>query len=344
MDAFFASVEQRDDPSLRGKPIAVGGNSIRGVVAAASYEARKFGVKSAMSSAKAAQLCPELIFVKSRFEAYKIVSSQIREIFLKYTSIIEPLSLDEAYLDISNLPVGYDSATAVAEKIREEIYGKTKLTASAGVSYNKFLAKMASDVNKPNGIFVITPKKALPFLAQLEIKKFYGIGKVTAAKFQKMGILYGSDLQKQSITTLEQHFGKSAKSYYNLCRGIDHREVKSSRERKSVGAERTFRHDVKSEEELFLQLEHISKMVSERCVKNNKKGRTVTLKVKYSDFKQITRRITDEEYKDDAQTIFEIVKSLSKEGFDFEKGIRLLGITVSNFQKKRELKQLSFNL
>ena len=218
MDAFFCSVEQRNNPELQGKPIAVGGSKQRGVVAAASYEARKFGVKSAMPSQTAAKLCPELIFVKPNFEDYKTVSTEIKSIFKRYTSLIEPLSLDEAFLDVSELPEGFKSATAVAEQIRQEIKTELNLTASAGVSYNKFLAKMASDQNKPDGIFIITPARSKAFLRQLKIKEFFGIGKVTAAKFQKMGILYGSDLLKMPLITLEQHFGKSAKGYYNLVR------------------------------------------------------------------------------------------------------------------------------
>lgn len=336
MDAFFASVEQRDNPELKGKPIAVGGGNLRGVVAAASYEARKFGVRSAMSSAKAAQLCPDLIFVKPRFDSYKKASVEIKKVFLKYTKTIEPLSLDEAYLDISILPKGFESATALAEQIRNDIFEATKLTASAGISYNKFLAKTASDVNKPNGQFVITPKKAKPFLGQLEIRKFYGIGKVTAAKFQKMGILYGSDLQKQKLTFLEQHFGKSAKAYYNLSRGIDFRPVKAHGERKSVGAERTFRHDIKTREDLIGQFEILSKTVSEKCNTSKKKGRTVTIKIKYSDFIQITRSYTNDEFKNDSTTIFEISKNLCEEAFDFDKGIRLIGVTVSNFEPKKK--------
>jgi len=335
MDAFFASVEQRDNPDLKGKPIAVGGSLQRGVVAAASYEARKFGVRSAMSSIKAATLCPDLIFVKPRFEAYKDVSNQIKNIFKNFTPIIEPLSLDEAYLDITNLPEGYDSASEVAERIRKDIFNTTQLTASAGVSYNKFLAKMASDVNKPNGIFIIPPQKALEFLGQLEIRKFYGIGKVTAQKFQKLGILYGADLQKFSLNTLEQHFGKNATYFYNLARGIDHREVKSSRIRKSIGAERTFSKDISDFEELKIELGKVAKIVSERCIKNNKKGRTITLKVKFHDFKQITRSFTDENFKNDVQQIHEKAFSLLEEiKNDLENGVRLLGISISNLEKK----------
>lgn len=346
MDAFFASVEQRDNPELQGKPIAVGGSRARGVVAAASYEARRFGVRSAMSSQKAAQLCPQLIFVKPRFEAYKEASNIIKLIFKKYTKLIEPLSLDEAYLDVTDLPLEFNSATELAEKIREDIFQETKLTASAGISFNKFLAKMSSDINKPNGQFVLTPSKAKDFLAQLEIRKFYGIGKVTAAKFQKMGILYGTDLQKQTLSFLEQQFGKSAKSYFNLSRGIDNRAVQPNSERKSIGAENTFINDIDNLEDLTQAMELIAKRVSERATKTNKKGRTVTIKVKYKDFSQITRSTTDENYKNDIASISKIAKDQLKKLENIEKGIRLLGISLSNFQndKKEENIQLKLNL
>ncbi len=344
MDAFFASVEQRDNPKLRGKPVAVGSGSIRGVVAAASYEARKYGVKSAMSSVKAVQLCPKLIFVKPQFESYKKVSVTIREIFQRYTKIIEPISLDEAYLDVSVLPIGFKSATTLAEKIRKDIFKETRLTASAGVSFNKFLAKTASDVNKPNGQFVITQSEAELFLSQLEIRKFYGVGKVTAIKFQKMGILYGSDLQKQKLSLLKQFFGNSAQTYFNICRGIDSRLVKANSERKSVGVEKTFRHDIKTEDDLIAEFHQLSQVVAERCVKNKKKGRTVTIKIKYSDFKQITRSFTDNIYKNDSESIFNISKKLCSEGFDLDKGIRLVGISIRKLQEKTPSVQLKIPL
>jgi DNA polymerase-4 len=341
MDAFFASVEQRDNPHLIGKPIAVGGSQYRGVVAAASYEARKYGVRSAMPSQRAVQLCPDLIFVKSRFERYKKVSSQINTIFKKYTNLVEPLSLDEAYLDITKLPIGFNSATEVAEKIRQDIFEATNLTASAGVSFNKFLAKMASDVNKPDGIFVLTPKKAQDFLCKLEIRKFYGIGKVTAYKFQKMGILYGSDLLRLSLSYLEQHFGKSAKSYYNLARGIDKRLVKVHRERKSIGAERTFSSDIDNLEDLLPHLTFIVKTVAERCQKIGKKGRTVTVKIKYSDFTQITRGVTTNDYKFSENKILSQTKKLLSNIDDFGRGVRLIGVTISNLENgKKNTKQL----
>ena len=344
MDAFFAAVEQRDKPHLQGKPIAVGGSQYRGVVAAASYEARRFGVRSAMPSQRAVQLCPNLVFVKSRFDVYKKVSSQINIIFKQYTNLVEPLSLDEAYLDITKLPTGFNSATEVAEKIRQDIFETTNLTASAGVSFNKFLAKMASDVNKPNGIFVLTPKKAREFLCNLEIRKFYGIGKVTAYKFQKMGVLYGSDLLRLSLSSLEQHFGKSAKSYYNLARGIDNRLVKVDRERKSIGAERTFSSNIDNAEDLLPHLKFIVKTVAERCKKIGKKGRTVTLKVKYGDFTQITRGTTSDECTFSENKILIQTKKLLSEIDDLERGIRLIGVTISNLgSEKKNTKQLKLD-
>jgi len=344
MDAFFASVEQRDNIELQGKPIAVGGNQYRGVVAAASYEARKFGVRSAMASQKAVQLCPNLIFVKSRFKVYQKISSQVKSIFKKYTNLIEPISLDEAYLDITNLPEGFHSATDVAQQIRKEIFETTKLTASAGVSFNKFLAKISSDVNKPNGIFVLTPTNAQNFLAKLEIRKFYGIGKVTASKFQKMGILYGSDLLRFSLTSLEQYFGKNGKRYYNLARGIDNRTVKPHRERKSIGAERTFSSDIDNAEDLLPHINSIAKTVAKRCQENGKKGRTITLKIKYGDFTQITRGTTSNQYKYLENEIIDQTKKLLFDIDRIERGVRLLGITVSNFDNgKKNTKQLSLD-
>lgn len=344
MDAFFCSVEQRNNPELRGKPIAVGGSKQRGVVAAASYEARKFGVKSAMPSQTAAKLCPGLIFVKPNFEDYKTVSNEIRSIFKRYTSLIEPLSLDEAFLDVSELPEGFESATAVAEQIRQEIKAELNLTASAGVSYNKFLAKMASDQNKPDGIFIITPARSKEFLSQLKIKEFFGIGKVTAAKFQKMGILYGSDLLKIPLITLKQHFGKSAKGYYNLVRGIDLRTIKTSKERKSIGSERTFLNDLDNFEDLSESLKLIAENIERRCIKANKKGRTITLKIKYGDFSQITRSITDDDFKCDKELIFKQSYKLLAKTPDLNRGIRLLGISISNFEskEKNEFEQLKF--
>lgn len=250
MDAFFASVEQHDNPDLKGKPVAVGGSSERGVVAAASYEARKFGVRSAMSSKIAKRKCPDLIFVKHRFDRYKEISAQIREIFFEYTDLVEPLSLDEAYLDVTQIKKGKPSATLIAKEIKQQIFDKTGLTASAGVSYNKFLAKVASDVNKPNGIFVVTPIEAQEFIDNLEVKKFFGIGKVTASKLNKMGVWYGRDLRKIERLELVNLFGKAGNYYFEISRGEDKRMVQASRERKSIGAENTFEHDLYTDIEL----------------------------------------------------------------------------------------------
>lgn len=335
MDAFFASVEQREDPRLIGLPIAVGGGSNRGVVAAASYEARKFGVKSAMSGHQAQKLCPELIFIKPNFELYKSVSKEIRLIFSEYTDVIEPLSLDEAYLDVIQYTSDEKTAFNVASSIRAQIKKRTHLNASAGISYNKFLAKLASDVNKPNGQFEITHESVHEFLGQLPVKRFFGIGKVTAEKFKKLGVVYGSDLKRLSLQTLNQHFGKQGVWYYNLARGIDNRKVKNDRVRKSVGAERTFFSDLHQPEDLTLHLKKIAKTVSERCVKNNKSGRTITLKIKYSDFNVITRSKTFETYTSDFTEIFNHGKSLLNSVPNLNKGIRLIGLTVSNFDKQK---------
>ena len=336
MDAFFASVEQLDHPELRGKPIAVGGTSDRGVVAAASYEARKFGVRSAMSSKVAKRKCPDLIFVKHRFDRYKEISSQIRSIFLEYTDLVEPLSLDEAYLDVTYAKKGKPSATLIAKEIRQRILSETGLTASAGVSYNKFLAKVASDVNKPNGMFVVTPDKAQAFIDQLEIKKFFGIGKVTAKKLNEIGVRYGRDLKLVDRLELTRMFGKAGNYYYNICRGIDNREVQPSRERKSVGAENTFSQDLFLEEELKKQLLIIAEKVWGRASREDVKARTVTLKFKYADFEQHTRSKTMEPYIN-SKDIFirESMKLMSSEG-GFIKGIRLLGLTLSNFLSDNE--------
>ncbi|MEX2590724.1 MAG: DNA polymerase IV, partial [Chitinophagales bacterium] len=289
MDAFYASIEQRDNPTLRGKPVAVGGSAERGVVAAASYEARKYGVHSAMPSVTAKRKCPHLIFVKHRFEVYRSVSIQIREIFRDYTELVEPLSLDEAYLDVTSNKKQMPSATLIAEEIRQRIFETTGLTASAGISFNKFLAKVASDVNKPNGITVIPPEKATAFLEQLPINKFHGIGKVTEGKMRKLGIHNGADLKGFSEIELVRQFGKSGRHYYNIVRGKDEREVEANRIRKSVGAENTFESDLSSETEMLQELEKIAAKVVQRLKKSKTKGRTITLKLKYQDFKQHTR-------------------------------------------------------
>ena len=336
MDAFFASVEQLDYPELRGKPIAVGGTSDRGVVAAASYEARKYGVRSAMSSKVAKRKCPDLIFVKHRFERYKEISAQIRSIFLEYTDLVEPLSLDEAYLDVTYAKKGLPSATLIAKEVRQRIFEETGLTASAGVSYNKFLAKVASDVNKPNGMFVVTPDKAQDFIDQLEIRRFFGIGKVTAKKLNDIGVWYGRDLKMIDRLELTRMFGKAGNYYYDICRGIDNREVQPSRERKSVGAENTFLNDLFLEDDLKKELLIIAEKVWERASRSDVKAKTVTLKFKYADFEQHTRGKTIEPYINTKERfITESLKLMKSEG-GFSKGIRLLGLTLSNFLHEQE--------
>lgn len=336
MDAFFASIEQRDNPELRGKPVAVGGSAERGVVAAASYEARKYGVHSAMPSITAKRKCPQLIFVKHRFEVYRSVSNQIREIFRDYTELVEPLSLDEAYLDVTTNKKQMPSATFIAEEIRQRIFETTQLTASAGISFNKFIAKVASDVNKPNGITVIPPEKAIAFLEHLAINKFHGIGKVTAAKMRKLGIHKGADLKGFSEIELVRNFGKSGSYYYAIVRGKDEREVQANRIRKSVGAENTFQSDLSSEAEMLQELEKIASKVVERLRKSKSKGRTITLKLKYQDFKQQTRSKSFPHFLEpDEKLIMGIVKELLQQPHFPEKAVRLLGITLSNLNTEK---------
>ena len=330
MDAFYASVEQRDDPSLRGKAIAVGGNSGRGVVMTASYEARKFGVKSAMPSGVALRLCPHLIFVKSRMDAYKEASNIIRAIFKDYTDLVEPLSLDEAYLDVTQDNYNIGSATLIAKAIRERIFEQTHLTASAGVSYNKFLAKLASDMQKPNGQTLILPQNALEILAALPIEKFHGIGKVTAEKMHALNIRNGQDLRSRPLKELIARFGKAGHYYYNAVRGIDEREVKPNRIRKSIGAETTFSADKTSFDALCEDIKTIADKVYERAQIAQMSGRTLTLKIKFSDFEIKTRRVTTHEAFNSVKSIYEtaipLLKSLDLNG----KSIRLLGLSLSN--------------
>ncbi|MEE2801310.1 MAG: DNA polymerase IV [Bacteroidota bacterium] len=329
MDAFYASVEQHDNPSLRGKPIAVGGSSKRGVVAAASYEARKYGVRSAMPSVTAARLCPHLIFVKHRFDRYKEVSNQIREIFHDYTDLVEPLSLDEAYLDVTANKFNFPSATIIAYEIRRRIYETTGLTASAGISINKFIAKVASDINKPNGQKTITPDQVVSFLEKLEIRKFYGIGKVTADKMYQHGIFTGADLKSKSLEYLAEHFGKSGRHYFNIVRGIHNSPVQPHRIRKSLGAERTFAENISSELFMKERLQQIAGEIEKRIEKSNVAGKTVTLKIKYSDFKTQTRSITLPYYIRDKETILRTAIELLEQD-RFRESVRLLGITLSN--------------
>jgi len=346
MDAFFASVEQRDHPELRGRPVAVGGSSERGVVAAASYEARKYGVHSAMPSITARRKCPELIFVRGNFDIYKQVSRQIREIFHDYTPLVEPLSLDEAYLDVTENRKGMASATAIAEEIRARIFEATQLTASAGVSYNKFLAKLASDQNKPNGLFVIRPAMGPAFAASLTVKKFHGIGPATAAKMNRLGLYTGEDIRNQTLDFLERHFGVSGRYYYGISRGIDHRQVRPDRERKSIGAENTFLTDTTDFGTAWGFMEPLIDKVWRYVEANDIKGRTVTLKVKFSDFRIITRSRSGLAPVMSKDELASSVRALLEGVFPVAKGIRLLGVSMSSLGEKAEkmAEQLSLAL
>lgn len=332
MDAFYASVEQRDNPELRGKPVAVGGSAARGVVAAASYEAREFGVRSAMPSVTAKRRCPDLIFVKPRFEVYRYVSGQIREVFAEHTDLIEPLSLDEAYLDVTENKHGIAIATTLAQMIRDRIKEVTGLNASAGISYNKFLAKMASDLNKPNGQAVITPVMGPRFVAELPVKKFHGVGPATAAKMERIGIATGADLREKTLDFLQAHFGKSGEWYYRIARGIDHRAVQPHRERKSVGAEDTFAEDIFELEPAKGEIKALAEKVWRYCEAKNLTGRTVTLKVKYADFRQITRARTLPSTVLDGSELERWANALLDTVFPVEKGVRLLGVTLSSLE------------
>ncbi|WP_067145218.1 DNA polymerase IV [Pseudotamlana agarivorans] len=329
MDAFYASVAQLDNPELKGKAIAVGGSETRGVISAASYEARKFGVKSAMSGNLAVKLCPELIFVKTNFERYKEISKRIRKIFLDYTDLVEPLSLDEAYLDVTQNKKGNPSASLIAQEIRERIFNEVGLTASAGISINKFIAKVASDYNKPNGQKTVNPEEVLSFLEALDIRKFYGVGKVTAEKMYQKGIFTGLDLKNKSLDFLETHFGKSGRYYYHVVRGIHTSEVKPNRIRKSLAAERTFSENLSSEVFMLEKLNHIAEEVSKRLSKSKVAGKTITLKIKYSDFSLQTRSKTLPYFINDKDLIFETAKDLLYQE-QLNNSVRLLGISLSN--------------
>jgi len=337
MDAFYASVEQLDNPELRGKAIAVGGGSKRGVVSAASYEARKFGVKSAMSGALAQKLCPHLIFVKSNFDRYREVSQQIRKIFFEYTDLVEPLSLDEAYLDVTENKMGNPSATLIAQEIRKKIKEKTGLNASAGISINKFVAKIASDYNKPNGQKTVYPKEIASFLEALEIRKFHGVGKVTAEKMYGLGIFTGKDLKEKSLEFLAENFGKSGPYYYNAVRGIHLSEVKPNRIRKSLGAERTFSENISSEVYMLERLEHIAEEIERRLKKSKVAGKTVTLKIKYSDFSLHTRSKTLSYFIASKELILETAKELLYQE-KMKDSVRLLGISLSNLNTDKKVK------
>lgn len=336
MDAFFASVEQRDNPDLRGRPVAVGRSKARGVVAAASYEARKFGVRSAMPSLRAAQLCPDLVFVPSRMDRYREVSGQIHEIFSSYTQIIEPLSLDEAYLDVSEACAEGAIATEIAQEIRARIRQVTRLTASAGVSYNKFIAKLASDQNKPDGLTVIRPKHAQAYVASLPVGRFHGIGPVTEGRMHALGIKTGADLQALDINALRENFGNSAERYWNISRGIDDRPVRPNRERKSVGSEATFETDIHDLEQALSALESIAEKTATRVRDKDVRGHTVTLKVKFADFEQITRQRTLKAQVSEAGDLERIARELLAEQFPFRRPIRLLGISLSGLGDKAE--------
>ncbi|GAA3572719.1 DNA polymerase IV [Snuella lapsa] len=347
MDAFYASVEQMDNPDLKGKPIAVGGGGKRGVISAASYEARKFGVKSAMSGNLASKLCPHLIFVKPRFERYHDISKKIRRIFFEYTDLVEPLSLDEAYLDVTHNKKGNPSASLIAKEIRERILNEVGLTASAGISINKFIAKVASDYNKPNGQKTVNPEEVITFLEQLDIRKFYGVGKVTAEKMYQLGIFTGNDLKSKSIEFLNDHFGKSGRYYYYVVRGIHTSEVKPNRIRKSLAAERTFKENLSSEIFMLEKLDHIADEVSRRLIKSKVSGKTVTLKIKYSDFTLQTRSKTLPYFISDKELIFETAKELLYQE-KLNNSVRLLGISLSNLntepKKKPEQNSVSVQL
>ncbi len=345
MDAFYASVEQLDNPQLRGKPIAVGGGEDRGVVAAASYEARKFGVRSAMSGYLAKKNCPELIFVKPRFDRYKEISTRIRKIFYDYTDLVEPLSLDEAYLDVTQNKKGNPSATLIANEIRQRIFEEVGLTASAGISINKFVAKVASDYNKPNGQKTVNANEVETFLEKLPIKKFYGVGKVTTEKMYQLGIFTGLDLKGKSIDFLQKHFGNSGGYYFDVVRGVHHSEVVPERIAKSVAAERTFNENLSSEVFVLSKLETIAEELERRLRKQNVSGKTITLKIRYSDFTIQTRSKTLPYFISDKTLLMETTTELLFQE-RMKESVRLLGISLSNLNsgiKKSMVVQLKFD-
>ena len=344
MDAFYASVEQMDNPELRGKPLAVGGSEVRGVVSAASYEARKFGVRSAMSGIQAKRNCPDLIFVRPRFDRYKEISKKIRKIFHEYTDLVEPLSLDEAYLDVTQNKKGNPSATLIAQEIRQRIFEEVGLTASAGISVNKFVAKIASDYNKPNGQKTVNPEEVESFLENLDIKKFYGIGKVTTERMYHLGIFTGKDLKSKSKEFLEEHFSKSGLHFYNILRGIHNSAVKPNRIAKSVAAEHTFNENLTSEIFMVEKLERIAAELENRLKKHNISGKTVTLKIKYSDFTTQTRSKTLPYFIADKGLLLETAKELLFQE-RMKESVRLLGISLNNLNteiKKTVVVQLKF--
>ena len=342
MDAFYASIEQRDNPALRGKPVAVGGGSERGVVAAASYEARRYGVRSAMPGKLARLKCKNLVFVQPRFDVYRAVSNQIMDVFYEYTDLVEPLSLDEAYLDVTENKFDIPSATLIAREIKQKIKDVTRLTASAGISVNKFLAKTASDIKKPDGIFLIKPEEAEKFVESLPIEKFFGIGKVTAEKMRSLGIRNGFDLKQMSVSFLTQHFGKVGQYYYQISRGIDHRQVNPNRARKSFGKETTFEKDISDPTEIDSTLFDLAQRLYTKIEERNIRGKTVTLKVKYDDFQQITRSKTIPIPVVSFDRFWAITTELLHL-VDFDRPVRLLGLAVSNFASDEEYIQLEFD-
>ncbi|WP_321479330.1 DNA polymerase IV [uncultured Bacteroides sp.] len=346
MDAFFASVEQRDNPELRGKPVAVGYSGERGVVAAASYEARRYGVRSAMSSQKAKRLCPQLIFVRGRMGVYKAVSRKIHEIFHEYTDLVEPLSLDEAFLDVTENKQGIPLAVDIALEIKKSIREKLQLVASAGVSYNKFLAKIASDYRKPDGLCTIHPQQAMRFISQLPIESFWGVGPVTAKKMHSLAIHNGEQLRSSSLEMLTRHFGKAGLLYYEFSRGIDLRPVEAVRIRKSVGCERTLEKDISLRSSVIIELYHVAKELVERLAKADFKGNTLTLKIKFHDFNQITRSSTQPHELSLLDDVLPLAKKLLEEVEYQEHPIRLIGLSVSNPKQevdvREEWEQLSF--
>ncbi|TNJ47188.1 DNA polymerase IV [Tamlana fucoidanivorans] len=344
MDAFYASVEQLDNPNLKGKPIAVGGDGKRGVISAASYEARTFGVKSAMAGNLAVKLCPELVFVKPRFERYHEISKQIRAIFHDYTDLVEPLSLDEAYLDVTENKKGNPSASLIAKEIRARILNEIGLTASAGISINKFIAKIASDYNKPNGQKTVNPEEVISFLETLDIRKFYGVGKVTTEKMYQKGIFTGLDLKQKSLEYLDTHFGKSGRYFYYIVRGIHNSPVTPNRQRKSLAAERTFSENLSSEIFMLQKLDHIAEEVSNRLKKSKISGKTITLKIKYSDFTLHTRSKTLTYFINDKALILDTAKDLLYQE-SLNNSVRLLGISLSNLntEAKKNTAGLSLN-
>ncbi len=346
MDAFYASVEQRDNPGLRGKPVAVGGSAARGVVAAASYEARAFGVRSAMPSVTARRKCPDLIFVRPRFEVYRDVSARIRAILAEFTDLIEPLSLDEAYLDVTANKPGIELASEVARLIRARIRAETGLTASAGISYCKFLAKIASDINKPDGQAVIAPARGADFVAALPVAKFHGVGPATASRMARLGIHTGADLRAHDLAFLRTHFGKAGRWYFNIARGIDTRPVQPHRQRKSIGTESTFASDITAHEEARDEVTRLAGKVWRQSTARRLRGRTVTLKVKYADFRQITRRRTLPVPFASEAMLAQTALALLAPLFPARMGIRLLGVTLSALdagsEDAPEEQQLSF--